>query len=53
LQYLVGSTYLPIALSGGFLSVYLFIASVDAIIVVAIFQYGGRLVDGIGKAVSS
>ena len=51
--YLIGSTILPIALSAGFLGIYLFIASVDAIIVVAIFQYGGKLVDGIGKAVSS
>jgi hypothetical protein len=52
LLYLVVSTYLPNALGAGF-GFYVLIASVDPIIVVAIFMYGGNLVDRIGGGVDS
>jgi hypothetical protein len=53
LLFLVESTFLPNGPDAGFLGFYLLIASVDAIIVVAIFLYGGEIVDRIGKAVGS
>ena len=53
LLYLVQSTFLPNDVDLGFLGLYLLIASIDAIIVVTIYLYGGRLADKIGKAVGS
>lgn len=53
LLYIGESTYLPNGLDVGLFGVYLIVASIDAIIVIAIYLYGGKIADRIGKAVGS
>jgi hypothetical protein len=53
LLYLVQSTYFPNGLDFSFLGLYPLIASIDAIMVVTIYLYGGKFVDRIRKAVGS
>ena len=53
LLYIGESTYLSNGLDVGFLGVYLLVASIDAIVVIAIYLYGGKIADRIGKAVGS